>query len=151
MLIVEVYDDIVLILNFGTENIARVLLRHWFNGGSLQCCSSSEISSEDQVCENTGYYCMFCDTALAVLSCLGRLCTFLCRNTHVPHPPCPAPIQARPAIPAQHSRPAPAKRSCTCNRIFPSVPFFFGTYRIFHSLDGTREKIGTKGENSRAA
>ena len=90
---------------------------------------------------------MFYDIALAVRSCLGRLCTFFCRNTHVPQPPCPAPIPTLPSIPALHSLPTPAQRSCTCNRIFPSVPFFSRytvIYRIFHSLDGTREKFDTK-------
>ena len=61
------------------------------------------------------------------------LCTYLCRNTHVPPPfpgparpqPVAAPIPARPAIPARPSRPAPAQLSGTCYRIFPGVGTVF--------------------------
>ena len=45
---VEVYDGIVSILNLETRCSSSAASR--FNGGSRQCCSSSEISSEDQVC-----------------------------------------------------------------------------------------------------
>ena len=38
------------------KRVARVQLLRRFDGGSRQCSSSSsEISSEDQVCQNTGY------------------------------------------------------------------------------------------------
>ena len=63
--------------------------------------------------------------------------TFLCRITHGPHPrpghcgQAQAPIPARPAILARHSRPDPAQRSGTCDRIFPSVPFFFRDMQDF--------------------
>ena len=73
------------------KHIAQVLLLHWFNVWSCQCCSSSEISSEDQVCENTGYNCMFSCIALAVLSGLGCCWTHpaswfhLSFHAHWPH------------------------------------------------------------------
>ena len=55
---------------------------------------------------------------------------YLCRNTHVPSPPPlarpgPTPASTGPSLPGPTSRPAPAQRSGTCDRIFPgSVPFF---------------------------
>ena len=50
----------------GEKERKRVRLLRRFNGWSRQCCSSSEISSEDQVCQNTGYIRMFGDIALGL-------------------------------------------------------------------------------------
>ena len=49
---VEVNDGIVSILNLETRcsSSAASQIQWWPIGGSRQCCSSSEISSEDQVC-----------------------------------------------------------------------------------------------------
>ena len=67
---VVVYDGIVSNLNWETRcsSSAASQIQWWV---PTMVGSSSEISSEDQVCLNTGYDLMFRDIALAVLSCLG--------------------------------------------------------------------------------
>ena len=54
---------------FRIRNSTALLVPKWVQ----TCCSSSAISFEDQVCQNTGYDCMFGDIALDVLSVLGHL------------------------------------------------------------------------------
>ena len=70
----------------------------------------SEISSEDQVCWNTGYDCMFGDIALAVLSGPGRRSThpaswvgFICPFVVI-YPP---DIGATPGLMLDHLQPIP--------------------------------------------
>ena len=62
------YDVLVLILNLETccSNFASLPVQQLLQA----CCSSSVISSEDQVCQNTGYYHTFWDIASAFFSSL---------------------------------------------------------------------------------
>ena len=63
--------------------------------------------------------------------------------------PAPAPIPARPAIPARHpGPPLPARSSPAVRHLQPN--FSLNTV-FFPEHTGSREKFGTKGENSLAA